>query len=407
MAIAQIIITGSEILSGKIIEKNSYQILKSLTKIGFQIEKISIINDDCQRLKKELEDALSTADVIIISGGLGPTKDDITKETIIKYFSLRTYIDETVLNKIENYYKTQKRPLPEFAIRQALLPKKAIILENPIGFAPGLIIKRGKKIIILLPGVFEELKPILENNVIPFLEDSFDLKPLIYKTIRTVGISESEIMARIEEICRKRFKNIQISYLPSHLGVDIEISGKDKKELNLCEKEICASLKEYVYGYENISLEEKVGEILRKRNLTLATAESCSGGLLGSRITDVAGSSDYYIGGVVAYSNEIKKLICKVKEETLKEYGAVSKETAIEMAKGIKSYYQTDIGVSITGVAGPTSSEKKPVGLVYIGLAYSKKIIVEEHHFLGTRKMIKEQAVQMALNLLRKVLESE
>ncbi|MCS7250294.1 MAG: competence/damage-inducible protein A [candidate division WOR-3 bacterium] len=407
MAIAQIIITGSEILSGKIIEKNSYQILKSLTKIGFQIEKISIINDDCQRLKKELEDALSTADVIIISGGLGPTKDDITKETIIKYFSLRTYIDETVLNKIENYYKTQKRPLPEFAIRQALLPKKAIILENPIGFAPGLIIKRGKKIIILLPGVFEELKPILENNVIPFLEDSFDLKPLIYKTIRTVGISESEIMARIEEICRKRFKNIQISYLPSHLGVDIEISGKDKKELNLCEKEICASLKEYVYGYENISLEEKVGEILRKRNLTLATAESCSGGLLGSRITDVAGSSDYYIGGVVAYSNEIKKLICKVKEETLKEYGAVSKETAMEMAKGIKSYYQTDIGVSITGVAGPTSSEKKPVGLVYIGLAYSKKIIVEEHHFLGTRKMIKEQAVQMALNLLRKVLESE
>lgn len=407
MAVARIIITGSEILSGKVVEKNSYQILKSLSQIGFQIEKISVINDDCQMLEKELEDALSSADVIIITGGLGPTKDDITKETVTKYFSLRTYIDETLLNKIEKYYQNLKIPMPEFAIKQALLPKKAIILENPIGFAPGLIIKKGKKIVILLPGVFEELKIILETSVIPFLEDSFDLKPRIYKTIRTIGISESEIMTRIEEICKKKFKNIQISYLPSHLGVDIEISSEDKKEVNFCEKEISARLKGYVYGYENISLEEKIGEILRKKNLTLATAESCTGGLLGNRITDVPGSSDYYIGGVIAYSNEIKKLICKVKEETLKQYGAVSKETAIEMAKGIKNYYETDIGLSTTGVAGPTTSEKKPVGLVYIGIAYQKKTIFEEYHFLGTRKMIKEQATQMALNLLRKILEGE
>ncbi|MEO0086669.1 MAG: competence/damage-inducible protein A [candidate division WOR-3 bacterium] len=407
MASVQIIITGSEILSGKVIERNSYQILKSLTKIGFQIEKISFINDDAERLKKELADALLTADVIIISGGLGPTKDDITKETVAKYFSLRTYLDETILNKIERYYQNLQKPMPEFAIKQALIPKRAIILENPIGFAPGLIIKKGKKVVILLPGVFEELKTILENSVIPFLEDSFDLKPHTYKIIRTIGISESEIMARIEEICRKKFKNIKISYLPSYLGIDIEISSEDKKEVNFCEKEISSRLKEYIYGYENITLEEKIGEILRKKNLTLATAESCTGGLLGNRITDVPGSSDYYIGGVVAYSNEIKKLICKVKEETLKEYGAISKETAIEMAKGIKNYYQADIGLSTTGVAGPTSSEKKPVGLVYIGLAYQKKTIVEEHHFLGTRKMIKEQATQMALNLLRKILESE
>ncbi|MEO0089464.1 MAG: competence/damage-inducible protein A [candidate division WOR-3 bacterium] len=407
MALARIIITGSEILSGKVIEKNSYQILKSLMKIGFQIEKISMINDDSQMLKKELDDALLTADVIILSGGLGPTKDDITRDTVSKYFSLRTYIDENILNKIENYYQTLKRPMPEFAIKQALIPKKAIILENPIGFAPGLIIKKGKKVIILLPGVFEELKTILENSVIPFLEDSFKLRPRIYKTIRTVGISESEIMTRIEEICRKKFKNIQISYLPSHLGVDIEISGEDKKDVNFCEKEISSRLKEHIYGYENISLEEKIGEILRKKNLTLATAESCTGGLLGNKITDVPGSSDYYIGGVVAYSNEVKKLICKVKEETLKEYGAISKETAMEMAKGIRNYYEADIGLSTTGVAGPTSSERKPVGLVYIGLVYQKKTIVEEHHFLGTRKMIKEQATQMALNLLRKVLESE
>lgn len=407
MALTRIIITGSEILSGKVIERNSYQILKSLVTIGFQIEKISIIKDDCQMLKKELEDALATAEVIIISGGLGPTKDDITKETVIKYFSLRTYIDETILNKIENYYQILKVPMPEFAIKQAIIPKKAIILENPLGFAPGLIIKKGKKAIILLPGIFEELKTILENSVVPFLEESFDLKPKVYKTIRTIGISESEIMTRIEEVCRKKFKNIQISYLPSHLGVDIEISSEDKKEVNFCEKEISLRLKEYIYGYENVSLEERVGEILRKKNLTLATAESCTGGLLGNRITDVPGSSDYYIGGVVAYSNEIKKLICKVKEETLKQYGAVSRETAIEMAKGIKNYYQADIGISTTGVAGPTSSEKKPVGLVYIGLAYLKKLIVEEHHFLGTRKMIKEQAAQRALNLLRKVLEGE
>ncbi|MEO0097872.1 MAG: competence/damage-inducible protein A [candidate division WOR-3 bacterium] len=407
MALARIIITGSEILSGKVIEINSYQILKSLTKIGFQIEKISIINDDCQMLKKELDDAFLTADVIIVSGGLGPTKDDITKDTVSKHFSLRTYIDETVLNKIENYYQNLKRPMPEFAIKQALIPKKAIILENPIGFAPGLIIKRGKKVIILLPGVFEELKIILENSVIPFLEDSFNLKPRIYKTIRTIGISESEIMARIDEICRKKFKNIQISYLPSHPGVDIEISSEDKKDVNFCEKEISSRLKEYIYGYENISLEEKIGEILRKKNLTVATAESCTGGLLGNKITNVPGSSDYYVGGVIAYSNEIKKLICKVKEETLKEYGAISKETAIEMARGIKNYYQTDIGISTTGVAGPTISERKPVGLVYISVVYQKKTIVEEYHFLGTRKMIKEQATQMALNLLRKILEGE
>ncbi len=407
MALVRIIITGSEILSGKVIEKNSYQILKGLTKIGFQIEKISVIHDDSQMLKKELEDALSQVDVIIISGGLGPTKDDITKDTISKYFSLRTYIDETILNKIEEYYKNLKKPVPEFAIKQALLPKKAIILENPIGFAPGLIIKKGRKIIILLPGVFEELKTILENSVIPFLEDNFNLKPKIYKTIRTVGISESEIMAKIEDICRKKFKNIQISYLPSCLGVDIEISSEDKKDVNFCEKEISSRLKEYIYGYENISLEEKVGELLRKKSLTLATAESCTGGLLGNKITNIPGSSDYYLGGVIAYSNEIKKLICKVKEETLKQYGAVSKETAIEMAKGIRNYYQADIGLSTTGVAGPTSSERKPIGLVYIGIASQKKAVVEEYHFLGNREMIKEQAAQMALNLVRKVLEGE
>lgn len=407
MAIAQIIIVGSEILNGIVIEKNSCQIIKSLNQIGLQIEKISLINDDCQMLKKELDTALSTADVIIISGGLGPTKDDITKEAVFKHFSLRTYIDETILSKIENYYQNLKRPMPEYAIKQALIPRKAIILENPTGFAPGLIIKKGKKPIILLPGVFEELKIILENSVIPFLEDSFDLKPNFYKIIRTASISESDIMTKIEEIFRKKFTDIQISYLPSHLGIDIGIMGKDKKEVNLYEKEISLRLKEYIYGYENISLEEKVGELLKKKNLTLSTAESCSGGLLGNWITDIPGSSEYYIGGVIAYSNEIKKLICKVKEETLKNYGAVSKETAIEMAKGIKNYYQTDIGLSITGIAGPTTTTKKPVGLVYIGLAYLKKVIVEEYHFLGTRKMIKEQSAQMALNLLRKTLKSE
>jgi nicotinamide-nucleotide amidase len=407
MAIAQIIIVGSEILSGIVAEKNSCKLIKSLNELGFHIEKVSLINDDCQLLKKELDNSLATADVVIISGGLGPTKDDITKDTIIKHFSLRTFIDETILAKIENYYKNLKKPMPEYAIKQALIPKKAIILENPIGFAPGLIIKKGKKIIILLPGVFEELKTIWENSVVPFLEDSFRLKPNFYKTIRTIGITESEIMVKIEEIFKKQFKDTQILYLPSHLGVDLTIIGKDKKEVNLCEKEINLLLKDYIYGYDNISLEEVIGELLRKKNLTLATAESCTGGLLGHRITDVPGSSDYYVGGVIAYSNEIKKLICKVKEETLKNYGAISKETALEMAKGIKNYYQTDIGLSTTGVAGPTTSEKKPVGLVYLGLAYGQKLIVEKHLFLGTRRMIKEQACQMALNLLRKTLEND
>ncbi|MDH5186544.1 MAG: competence/damage-inducible protein A [candidate division WOR-3 bacterium] len=407
MLSCELLIIGSEIIAGKIADTNSGFLAQKLFDMGIQLTRITIIGDKKEEIMVGLGEAISRSDLVLTAGGLGPTPDDNTTAIAAKIFNRRLILDESLLEQIEKHFAKIKKKMPEALTRQALVPQGAVLLENPVGMAPGLILKNGTKTIILLPGVPIELEKVFVSGVIPFLEGSYSLKPVMTKTIRTTNIAESEIFEKISRYF-VRHKGVEVAYLPQHTGVDIRIwTDKDKKLLAACEKEIVSRLKLYVYGFNTTNIEEVVGQILRKKKLTIATAESCTAGLVADRITDVPGSSEYFIGGVVAYSNEIKKLVCGVKQETLNKFGAVGKETVLEMAKGIKEHYKTDIGLSISGIAGPSGgTPKKPVGLVYFGIAMKRSANFEERIFSGNRRMIKEKAAMAAIDLLRITLES-
>jgi nicotinamide-nucleotide amidase len=407
MPSCEVLIIGNEIVTGRIIDTNSQFLAKKLFELGVDLTRITAITDKKEAIETGLREALGRSELVFTSGGLGSTPDDNTTVVAAKLFNRRLILDESILEQIEKYFAKLDKKMPESLTRQALVPQGAIVLENPVGMAPGLILKNENKVLILLPGVPIELEKVFATGVVPFLESSYSLQPILSKTIRTTNITEAEIFEKISR-CFGHYKTVEITYLPQPTGVDITIwTDKDKKLLTECGKEIVSRLKPYVYGFNSSPIEEVIGEILRKKRLTLATAESCTAGLVADRITNVPGSSIYFIGGVVAYSNDIKKLICGVKQETLKKFGAVSKETALEMAIGIKGQFKTDIGLSISGIAGPAGGTPgKPVGLVYLGIASKSDAKFEERRFSGNRRMIKEQAAMAALDLLRRTLES-
>jgi competence/damage-inducible protein CinA-like protein len=406
----ELLIIGNELITGQIVDTNSTFLARQLFELGVNLTRITTINDKKEIIEAGLKEALKRSDLIFTSGGLGPTPDDNTTAVAAKLLNRRLNLDESILKQIENYFAKINKVMPESLTRQALVPQGAVVLENPAGMAPGLILKHEDKVLILLPGVPIELEKIFGTGVAPYLESSYSLAPVLSRTIRTTNIAEAEIFEKISR-CLRHYtappQGVEIAYLPQPTGVDIVITTeKDKKLLTACEKEMVSRLKPYIYGFNSTNLEDIVGQILRKKDLTLATAESCTGGLVADRITNVPGSSEYFIGGVVAYSNEIKKLICAVKQETLKKFGAVSKETAIEMATGIREHFKTNVGLSITGIAGPAGgTPEKPVGLVYLGIVTKRITKFEERRFSGNRRMIKEQSAMAALDLLRRTLE--
>lgn len=401
-----IIVIGDEILSGRTLDTNSHYLAKRLADLGITPSSIIAIGDDKQIIEQTIATTLEKADIVFVSGGLGPTADDKTIVSVANVLKRKLIIDEQILNKVEKQLNQQGKTAPELATKQALVPQGAIVLDNPVGQAPGIILKHNNKILILLPGVPIELEKIFETSVVPFLHDTYELKPDWTINLRTANILEIEIAERISEALKK-YREIKVAYLPAITGVDIKITGiKDKKTYYHLKQELLTRLKPHVYADTQETIEEVIGRLCQKKQVTVSVAESCTGGLIADRITNVPGSSEYFIGGVVAYSNAIKKLICNVKSETLKRFGAVSKETVIEMAIGIKDKFSTDIGISVSGIAGPTgATEKKPVGLVYIGIATRKSRSYEEHKFLGNRRMIKEKAAMAALDLLRRNLE--
>lgn len=407
MTSCELLIIGNEIITGRVADTNSNFIAKNLFKLGIDLVRITAINDKKEVIEAFLKEALKRSDLIFTSGGLGPTPDDNTTAVAAKIFNRRLILDESLLEQIEKHFANTQKTMPESLTRQALVPQGAIVLDNPTGMAPGLILKNENKVLVLLPGVPIELEKIFLTGVIPFLEGTYSLKPVFSKTIRTTNIAEVEILEKLSRYFLQH-KTLGVAFLPQHTGVDIVIwTSKDKKLLATCEKEIVSQLKSYVYDFATKDIEETIGQILRKKRLTLAIAESCTAGLVSDRITNVPGSSEYFIGGVIAYSNNIKKLICRVKQETLKKFGAVSKEVVLEMAIGLKEQFKANIGLSVSGIAGPTGgTSKKPVGLVYIGIATKRGVNCEERMFNGIRRMIKEQAAMAALDLLRRTLES-
>ena len=412
MISASIIAIGDELLNGFTIDTNSQWIKEKLQKYRIILNKSLIIPDSKESIFKELENCLNQkVNFIFISGGLGPTHDDITKRTLSEYFDVPLVINEQHLSFLKKKFHKiikQNTKLDAFNKIEKGIRTQAEILEgfepitNSIGTALGMTGEINKTRIFVLPGVPKELKNMIEESILP---NYLILDPsLPVKTLKTTGITESNLFVQIEDIIHSNKSKFKFSILPHFTGVNIRITQlKEELSINNIIKKLLDQLNEFCYGYDNDTIEEVTSNLLARNNITLSIAESCTGGLITKKITDTSGSSKFLKGSIVAYSNEIKNSILKVPNDILNNYGAVSSEVALSMAKNIARYFKTDLGVSITGISGPSGgSKEKPVGLYYIGISFG------EHHFskkfitgINDRKTNREISSDTALNLIR------
>ncbi|WP_058485404.1 competence/damage-inducible protein A [Defluviitalea phaphyphila] len=408
---AEILCVGTELLLGDIVNTNAQYIARRLADIGIEVYYQSVVGDNERRLHQAFELALKRSDIVITTGGLGPTKDDLTKETAAKIAGKEMVLDQESLKWIESYFKKLGREMTENNKKQAYFPQDAIIFHNDNGTAPGCAIEiDDNKKIILLPGPPREMKPMFENNVIPYLS-KLQEGVLVSKVLRICGIGESKTEELLKDIIITQ-SNPTIAPYAKTGEVTIRITAKasNKEEANNLikpvERKIRTILGNNIYGEgENTSLESVVGKLLITSNKTISVAESCTGGLLAGRIINYPGISAVFKEGMVTYSNEAKIKRLGVKEDILKKYGAVSKETAEEMAIGIAKISNSDIGVSTTGIAGPSGGTKeKPVGLVYAGLYINGKVYSKKFNFRGDRQTIRERTVISVLDWIRREL---
>jgi len=404
---AEIIIIGDEILYGQTIDTNSAFIAEKLGESGVEISYKTAVGDEVKKIVEAVHLAQRRVDLIIATGGLGPTSDDLTVKAIAKAFKKNLIFHPEILKKIEARFKARGIEMPKINQNQALIPQGAKALENPLGSAPGILIEEDKKIFIALPGVPKEMKAMLEQEVIPRLKTKVGKTKIVHRKIRTTGIIESKLYEKIKDLLKDLIE-IKVAFLPGYQGVDLRLtanlktSSKSKDALTQLEEKIKERIGEFIYGYDEQTLEEMVGKMLQENGKTLSVAESCTGGLVAAKITNISGSSDYFERGVVSYSNQAKMEILGVPRDLLEKYGAVSPEMALAMAQGVRRISKTDLGLSVTGIAGPTGGTKeKPVGLIYIGLADAQKSWVEKFLFGQDRMINRERAAQAALNMVR------
>ncbi len=407
----ELISIGTEILLGDIINTNAAYLAKELANIGCNVYRQSVIGDNPIRLEKALEYAFNENDVVITTGGLGPTEDDLSKNIVAKYFSEKLIFNQDIYDKIAEYLNTNQ--LSSNNAKQAYIFENGIIVDNEFGTAPGLILEKNNKIIIMLPGPPREMKPMWINKIKPYLMQKSN-QVFVSKYVRLFGIGESRLELELKEILDSQDNPTLALYAKnSEVLIRITANAKDKEEcLSLIDSKInqLDIVKEYIYSIEDDATEEsilhkKVGEELIKNQLTISVSESLTGGYLSNLIVENSGISSCFKGSIVAYDNEVKKNELNVSQEILNNYGAVSEQCAYEMVKNTQLKFKTDIALSTTGIAGPTGgSEHKPVGLVYIGIYYLGNIEVFKYQFYGNRNLIKERASKEALNLVRKKL---
>ncbi|MGX4599299.1 competence/damage-inducible protein A [Faecalimicrobium sp. JNUCC 81] len=403
---AEIVTVGTEILLGDIVNTNSKYLAKELALLGIEVYYQISIGDNENRLLQVLEDSLKRSDIVITTGGLGPTDDDITKEVACKYFNQELILHELSLNKIKSHFEKLNIGLTENNKKQAYFPKNSIILENKNGTAPGAILKKEGKTIIVLPGPPREMIPMFENYVKPYLQNTTD-SILESKVLRLFGIGESLLEDKIIDIIKEQ-SNPTIAPYVGNMDVTLRITAKakDKIEANNLISEVEDKIRErvgeFIYAEGDTSIEEVVAKLLVEKNMTISTSESCTGGLVSSSLINYPGISSVFMEGCVTYSNEAKINRLGVKKETLDTYGAVSEQTAREMAMGIAKNFNTNVGLSTTGIAGPEGgSDDKPVGLVYMGIYINGKTIVKKFVFNGDRQQIRMRATKTLLNELR------
>lgn len=407
---AQIITIGDEILIGQVVDSNSAWIGSKLNNTGIAIHEILSISDEEKHITDALSRASANAGLIIITGGLGPTKDDKTKSAICTYFKTELISHKPTFEHIQKFFKSRGMSVNELNKAQALIPAISTPLENPSGTAPGMWIEKNGCIYIFLPGVPYEMKSIMENQVMPRLKKYSDII-LRHKTVLTQGIAESVLADKISHWESNLPSEVKLAYLPRPgiVRLRLSMSGKDENKIEQTLQEQIESLKQlipkYIFGYDEEKLEEIIGKLLKKYGNTLATAESCTGGAIASLITTVPGSSNYFKGAIVAYENQVKTKQLMVAEPLIEQHGAVSKEVVEAMAEGCLNLLNTDFAISTSGVAGPTGgSPEKPVGTVWIAVASKEKTISEKYRFGENRERNITKSVMSALNMLRKTL---
>ena len=409
---AQIVTIGDELLIGQTINTNSAFIGEQLSNNQIDVRKISVVADDEAEILKEFKSALKENDLVIITGGLGPTHDDITRKCVVKFFHTELVPNKEVLDDLKTFFKRRGRNLTKINEDQALVPKIAKAIRNEFGTAPGMWIEKDEKIFIVLPGVPSEMKGMINSFVIPNLQEKIVKQDYVIKrsNLLTTGIPESMLFERLGNL-DELLEGAKLAFLPSQFGVKMRITVRESDEeqainkLSEIEQKIRSKVGRFIYSIQDETLEQVISRLLKERGLTIAVAESCTGGMISNLLTNISGSSQYYDRGVITYSNESKMKLLNVKQETIEQYGAVSLEVARQMAEGIRNISGTDLGLSVTGIMGPTgASADKPIGLVYIGLCDDKSCTAKKFQFGDDRILNKQRTAQTALDMIRRYL---
>ncbi len=409
---AHIVTIGDEILIGQTLNTNAAYIGEQLVNIQVNVKKTSVVGDNEEAIIKEFKQCMDENDIVVVTGGLGPTHDDVTRKCVVNFFHTVLVMNNEVLEDIKARFKKSGRELTVTNQDQALVPKIAKPIRNSLGTAPGMWIEKDGKIFVVMPGVPYEMKAMMESFVIPNLKDKLGELELLEKrdTLLTTGIPESVLYEKLGNL-DDLLEGAKLAFLPSQFGVKLRITVREKDEetaanrISAIEQKIRSKVGRFIYSSQDESLEQVVARLLIDRGISLAVAESCTGGLISNLLTNVSGSSKFYERGIISYSNASKVEILRVNEDTITQYGAVSIEVARQMAEGAKSTSGTDLGLAVTGIMGPTgASVDKPVGLVYIGLCDDKVCTAKKFIFGDDRIINKQRTAQTALDMLRKYL---
>jgi len=411
---AEIITIGDEILIGQIVDTNSAWIAEQFNLNGIEIYQITSVHDEHDHIMEALKKAEDMVDLVIITGGLGPTKDDITKNTLCEYFGTRLVMHEPSFEHIKERFKKRNIDMNKLNRDQALVPESCTVLPNKAGTAPGMWFEKNDTWFASLPGVPFEMKYLIEYEVLPRLRQSGKAKAIYHKTVQTQGVPESMLAMKLEKWESALPENIKLAYLPNPMSVRLRLSavGTDENLLKQQVEDEVEKLRklipENIFGYDNETLGEVIGRMLNDAGKTLAVAESCTGGYISHLITSIPGSSKYFNGSVTAYSNTVKQNILQVQESALIKYGAVSKAVASEMAIGVRIALNADFALATTGIAGPDGgTDDKPVGTVWIAVASAEKVIAKKFLFGDNRERNIIRSSQTALQMLRRLILKE
>ena len=408
---AEIITIGDELLIGQVVDTNSAWMGRELNNIGIEVLRIVSVRDREEEILEAIDNAMKRVNIVLVTGGLGPTKDDITKQTLCKYFNTELIFSEEVFENVKRVL-AGKIPMNKLNKGQAMVPKNCTVINNPVGSASVSWFERDGKVLVSMPGVPQEMTTVMAESVLPKLHERFQTDVIMHQTFLVQHYPESVLAEKLEAWEVALPDCIKLAYLPKLGIIRMRLTGRghDRKEvetlLNREKAKLETILGEDIFSEEDTPLEVIIGELLKKRKLTVSTAESCTGGSIAERLTSIAGSSEYFKGSIVAYSNEVKKDLLYVSSETLEKYGAVSEETVVEMVKGAMKALKTDCAVATSGIAGPGGgTPEKPVGTVWIAAGYKNEIRTYKQETNRGRSMNIERAGNNALLMLRDLLK--